>query len=370
MLATLRFTWADPDWDYVLVGSSKIPRASEVRVNANLLSPDRSYLVRECIVQTAPCSKDNPCGNLTVMRTNGPYDTMVDNPDAPKGVTSRGDLTYDKALGVAFHFWEVGTSKFPHKSSYSRKLIKVAGVETLLNEQQVERVLDRNVMDNWTFALNSSVTRLYEASCVTDGLLAKDLARAVSLFRTSQLEQPGVRRADVGDKLAKLPPLNSSNVAMAAYAMKSEDWSDPCSGEIDLYRTCGTFKPSFVLPFVCLALVIVVAWLSVSAFIPRPSNTVPVDTVTWRKLALRAIRGQSGSMRSGEVDDRTLSSEDMLTGAHCTPSVTLARSLQESRRREAEEMAAVDAYMPRPPDAIGLGARQGPVEYSYPRFAA
>lgn len=379
MLMTQRFTWVDEKWDYVLVGSSKIPRANEVRVNEKLLNSNRSYVVRDCVVKTSPCPHNQPCGELIVTKTNGPYDTMVDNPNAPKGKTGRGDITYDKSLGVAFHFWEVSTSATLHKSLYSRKTINVAGIETILNQQQVDRVLDRNVTDNWTFPVNNSVTRLYELSCVTDGLLAKDLARAVSLFRTTQMEQPGVRRSDVGDNLTKFSPLTASNVAMAAYALKAEDWSDPCSGEIDLYTTCGTFKASFVLPFLCLSFVIVAAWLIVTGVIRETGNAVPVDTVTWRKHALRAIRSQSGSTRSLGLDDRTVSSEDVFATVQCTPAGTLTGSLEESRRRQAAELAAIQGDIPRrnmpapnmlgTPGPIGLGANRQPVEYSNIRYS-
>lgn len=59
------------------------------------------------------------------------------------------------------------------------------------------------------------------------------LANAVSLFRTIQIEQPGVYRKDVGEIIDKLEPINGSNVVMAAYVMQIEEWLFNCEGLIE-----------------------------------------------------------------------------------------------------------------------------------------
>lgn len=109
------------------------------------------------------------------------------------------------------------------------------------------------------------------------------------------MEQPGVRRTTVNSQIDALLPLNFSDIAKAAYAMKAEDWSDTCQGEIDVYRTCGSFRPSFVLPFVLLASFISIGWLFVIVSIRNVSKSVPVDTVSWRKHALKAIRNKESN---------------------------------------------------------------------------
>ncbi len=109
-------------------------------------------------------------------------------------------------------------------------------------------------------------------------------------YRTTQTEQPGVQRTKVKERIEALPPLNFSDVAKAAYAMKAEDGSGSCTGEIDVYRTCGSFKLSFALPFVSLALFIVLVWLVAMIAIRNVPAAVPVDTVSWRKHALKAVK--------------------------------------------------------------------------------
>ncbi len=131
-----------------------------------------------------------------------------------------------------------------------------------------------------------------------------------------------MKRTSVNERIGALLPLNFSDVAKAAYAMKADDWSDSCTGEIDVYRTCGSFKPSFVLPFVSLASVIALSWLLVTIIIRNISAIVPVDTVAWRKHALEAIRvresiiDETSGVRSLNNKEELSRNDDAVFHAH------------------------------------------------------
>ncbi len=182
-LLTQRFDWVDKEWHHVLVGSSKTPNSQEVRVSDKLLDINRSYLVKDCTSKTRSCSGETGCGTLTVIREQGPYDTIVkDWSYMPKGVISRGDLTYDKATGVVFIFWETGSAPGSNHLYFNRSHIFVEGIESVLSNSEIERVL-LGSYEPWTLKLDERRTRIYTISCTTDGLLSSDLARAVSLVR-------------------------------------------------------------------------------------------------------------------------------------------------------------------------------------------
>ncbi len=155
-----------------------------------------------------------------------------------------GDLTYDGAMGLAFFFWEGNTTE----REGLRKFISIMGIETVLSKEEVARVL-LGKMESWLLFPPPSRTRLYEISCETDGLLPKDLTRAVPLYRITQMEQPGVKRVNVNSAFSRLMPLTSSDIVKAGFSLKAEDGSATCTGKIDRYTECGIVLLPRIMPF-------------------------------------------------------------------------------------------------------------------------
>lgn len=180
-LLTQRFEWVDKDWEHVLVGSRKTPNKQEVRVKNKLLNENRKYLVKDCVAHLKPCSSTTGCGNMTILREQGPYDTIVSNWSfIPKNAVSRGDLTYDRATGVVFIFWDSEKSPASDRLADNSSHIFVEGIESVLSTDEIDRVL-LGSYDPWTLQLDQRRTRMYDIRCFTNGLLSSDLARAVSL---------------------------------------------------------------------------------------------------------------------------------------------------------------------------------------------
>lgn len=289
-LSIQRFGWVDQEWDYVPVGAAKIPDASEVRtIKQRLVSPeDRRLLVHKCRVDIAGCSALG-CGEMTIFKSNGTFDTITTNwTYAPRNVKLTGDLTYDQSTALAFLFWPTRTVPDAMRARYNGTVIHVRGVERLLTDGETQRVL-RGEREPWQLRLDAVRTRSYDIRCHTDGLTALDLSSAVSLYRTVQMEQPGVRRNEVQGVLARLSPLNSSDIAKAAFAIKSEDWSDECIGTVEKYRECGGFQIHFVTPFFGLSACIVVGWIAVALSVRNIADDVPVSAVEWRERAMSSL---------------------------------------------------------------------------------
>lgn len=156
------------------------------------------------------------------------------------------------------------------------------------------------------------------------------------------MEQPGVRRTRVNSRIEALLPLNYSDIAKAAYAMKAEDWSDTCPGEIDVYRTCGSFRPSFVLPFVSLASFIVVSWWLVVMSVRDVSINVPVDARAWRRHALKAIRKSDTSSERSEDFRKTRREEALVSQDDVFDVNMLEPSIRE--RREDLDLDTEEKY--------------------------
>lgn len=196
---------------------------------------NRRLLVHKCHVDIGGCPKFG-CVQFTIFKSGGTFDTITTNwTYALRDVKSTGDLTHDRSTCAAFLFWPSRTVRDVERTRYNGTIIHVRGVQTLMNSPQTLRVL-QGERKPWQLNLEASMNRSYDIRCHTDGLTATDLSLAVSLHRTTQMEQPGVRRREVKGVLSRLTPLNSSDIAKAAFAIKSEDWSDECIGIVEKYR--------------------------------------------------------------------------------------------------------------------------------------
>jgi len=158
--------------------------------------------------------------------------------------------------------------------------------------------------------------------------------RAVSLYRTMQMEQPGLRREGVDGKIERVPPMNSSDVVKAAFAMKADDWSGSCTGDIDVYRTCGAFQAAFVLPFMALAVCIAVGWIVIQCMVEKTEVDAPVSADEWRKCALNAMAVHKESA-TGSADVRLSMKDSDHQDAQ-------AERLQSGRNNENDSVIAID----------------------------
>lgn len=288
-LLTQKFQWVDQHWDFVLVGSKKKFDSTEVRVYDRLRDFNRTFLIGKCHVYTKPCGLN--CGLMTVFNSDGPFHTVISNYSRIPPSTGRkslGDLTWDKSTGMSFIFWENGITRDENTRQFNRSILSAKGIETVLSDEVMKRVF-LGKKDPWTFPLNNSSTREYDINCSTDGLTSWDLVRATSLYRTMQMEQPGLRRVGVNGDINKVEPMSNSDIVKAVFAMKADDWSGTCTGDIDVYRKCGTFKSLFVLPFVLLATGISVGWVIINCVLETGPLDAPVDAVTWRQYAVKAM---------------------------------------------------------------------------------
>ncbi len=281
-LLTAYANWIDENWEVVLEGSRKKPRVNEVR-KRSALKAGRRVVLASCDVRTSQCSSAAECGNLTIWKSGGTYGTIVRSSslyNATGGKFCFGDVTFDGSLGFAFMFWEERNQR--HFGL--RKPLSVMGIETVLSEKESLRVASgRNT--SWLLSIVPSRTRLYEIQCDSDGMTAKDLAHAIGIYRTMQMGQPGVRRDDVMYNISRVNALSSSDVLKSAFALKSEDGSDTCTGEIDLYVPCGDFQVLRLLPFVISATLLGLGWIIVKFLFPEGEDTVPVDASAWRLIA-------------------------------------------------------------------------------------
>lgn len=296
-LLVQRADWADKDWDVVLEGSRKDPRVAEVRTKA-ALKRGRRVLAADCIASVVPCTA--ACGAFTVEGSNGAFDTIVTKASAAGPAVGFGDVAYDKAIMLAFYFWPGRSLSEPAPGRPSRRRIFARGVETLLTKTETDRVLS-NPPAPWTLSVGGRANaRMYNISCVTDGLPASNLSTALSLFRTSQIEGPGSRRLEARSAIGKLPKLSGSDVAKAAFAMSASDWSPDCAGDVDVYTECGGFSALFVAPFFALAAVLFLVWLAVRVVLRRVSPLVPMDAKSWRRKAHEMAGALRGSRHGGD----------------------------------------------------------------------
>eukprot|EP00171_Calliarthron_tuberculosum_P012508 IDg12508t1 len=246
-LLTQHFGWLEADWDVVLVGSRKVPVASE-----------------------------------------SAFDTVAFDADlAPQNssVFRLGDVTYDRATSLAFLFWDGGEKQLDGREGRG---ILAHGVEAVLNRSEQHRLLMYPTLipgDPWTVRAMAENARRYIVYCETDGLLSVDLVRAVSLYRTTQMEKPGMQRDGVNGRIEKIPAFNRSDATKALFAMKIADWSASCEGEVDVYLECGVFLAAYVVPFFATAGLLAVIWVTVSVALTRVDIKVPHDVYAWRKQA-------------------------------------------------------------------------------------
>lgn len=205
------------------MGLKKTFDPSEVRLRARLRSDvNRKFVVQNC--EVCINKSVDKCGTMTISKSSGPFSTIISN-----------------WLGIP------RSVSYPERTRYNASIISAKGIETVLSDENMKRVLigERN---QWPLPLENSRTRQNTINCRTGVLRPWDLVRAVYLYRTIQMEQPGLRRKGVNGRIEKVPPMNSSDVVKAAFALKADDWSGICTGNIDAYRKCGTFKTIFALP--------------------------------------------------------------------------------------------------------------------------
>lgn len=285
-LLTSRAKWVDEKWETLLEGSRKSPVVNEVR-RRTTLKPGRRVVLTDCTVQYGPCTGPADCGTMTVWKSSGPYNSIVTRTsllDSAKLQFSLGDVTYDGSMGMAFIFWE-GRKRENKKRRYS---ISAAGIETVLNKKETDR-LARAESRPWNLTVDPLRSRTYEVSCITDGMGEDDLAHGLTIYRSMQLEQPGIQRSDVQSNISRVTPVTANDVIRSAYALKSEDGSRTCSGEIDVYEPCGSFLMDKGMPFIGVGIAVTILWIFVQAFV-KDREPVPHDAASWRELAHNQAR--------------------------------------------------------------------------------
>lgn len=295
MSQVLNMRWIDQNWDYVPVGASLKPNSSEARRGQLLLKKkEGQMLVKDCKIRNFSCSIDKNCGVITTVRTNGHFRVVASNWSHIRGnKPSFGDLTYDGSLSTVFIFYGAG-----HTHVHNRSRIRVKGVEMILTKSERENaggtsgtVYNASLAGSFLDVV-ANRSRLYDIECITDGLTESDLARAISLYRTSMMEQPGVQRVDIQTQISHWLPLSRSDVAKAAYSVKAIRWSDKCKGDIAVYVSCGAFDLIFMIPFLIACLLITLIWFSTELSLRHVHINAPFDARTWRKkvCSLSAVR--------------------------------------------------------------------------------
>lgn len=306
------YTWADQDWDVVYEGSSPSMFSREVHVArkvANLpesATGSRIPLASGCSVQVSGCGE---CGTLTVERDQGAFDTIITNASLAREAFSmdeddiakrcphtvdisrkfapyRGDLTYDFNTGLAFFFWAQPCKNIPSDRSHTWYKLHARGVEALLSEEEISRVL-KGSEEPWEIVLSEERTRVYDVSCESPGLGWKDLMKAISIYRTIQMERPGLQRTEGTGLQQRVPPMTSSDVLKALFALKAEDVrSKQCIRQVPVYQQCGAFEWPKALPFLLLTVLTMLMALSLQVFsIASASLPVPHNSESWRRVA-------------------------------------------------------------------------------------
>eukprot|EP00180_Rhodochaete_pulchella_P004626 Plantae.Rhodophyta-Rhodochaete_pulchella.ctg904.p1 GENE.Plantae.Rhodophyta-Rhodochaete_pulchella.ctg904~~Plantae.Rhodophyta-Rhodochaete_pulchella.ctg904.p1 ORF type:complete len:236 (+),score=19.61 Plantae.Rhodophyta-Rhodochaete_pulchella.ctg904:308-1015(+) len=181
------------------------------------------------------------------------------------------------------------------------------GMETVLQKSSIDRVLREEEFVAWNLTLPANHTRLYTVSCYSDGLLSRDLVHAVSVYRTMQLEQPGVVRRDVRFKLSNLEPISSSDVLKAMFALKAEDSTSTCAGVSEEYTMCGDFNITAALPLILAMVIIIGLWGAVllrSIVMKVPAIRTPHNAETWRSFATQERHRTPSIARGIAAGDR------------------------------------------------------------------
>lgn len=288
MLMTQRAGWVSQNWEAVFEGSRKMPRISETHSMTPEHAKNRRVVLAQCSVYTSRCTTD--CGTLTVAKTLSPYSTIVTSASIYNSSTEKrfcvGDVTYDGSLGAAFMFCSGQSATMRTGNRRQRNRISTQGIEHILSRDDVHKKKLGSTTP-WRVQTSYNRTRLYNIICSSDGLLPRDLTKAVSMYRTTQMEQPGVRRKDVGHLIEKLSPLNVTDTLKAAFSLKAEDNSETCSGNVDIYTTCGDFKLPLMLPFICMSLFLIILWLAFKLHLSdyTGNDVLPFDCPSWRQLA-------------------------------------------------------------------------------------
>ncbi len=308
MLHVQNVDWADEHWDFVLEGASKKPNPREVRSESALRSHNRTFLVKDCKVETGVCRGTSACGNLTVVNRPGPFRVIVTNwTGIPRTVSqdgARGDLTWDNVVATVFIFWEAGSVPLGDRTLMNRTTVRAKGIEMILSSKEWNEA-PKWSKTPWPLPVNASRARTYEIACNTDGLLPRDLAWAISMYRTGYMEQPGVKHTEVAGKISNLKALDRTDVAKAVYAWRADRWVDSCPGFIDVYTTCGTFNLTFILPFAVMAMGIILAWIVVHLALRGMSACAPNDAESWRRQAhslAQRMNWGGGDLQGGSSD--------------------------------------------------------------------
>lgn len=285
-LLTAYSNWIEPGkWQVVLEGSRKKPRISEVR-NIHAKKEGRRIVLASCDIRATRCDSNTQCGNLIAADSKGTYGVVVTSSslhNVTGGPYFYGDVQYDRSGGFAFMFWP---SKFQQQkldNSSSRKRITVLGIETAVSERD-SLLLSRIGNASIPLSIAPSQTFLYDIHCDTDGLRAEDLAHSIGIYRTMQAEQC-VSNQCINYNSSINGHLSSSDILKSAYALKSADASDTCSGDIDVYRECGDFETIRIAPFCIGAAILGIIWITVKLMYEFEEGKVPVDAKGWRRIA-------------------------------------------------------------------------------------
>lgn len=302
MVRVINTDWLDKEWDFVPVGAAKQPNVGEVRVSSGSGTRSGKVVVQDCKVKHGACGSSAECGTLTTSN-GGQFRKIVSNwSHVPAGRYKRGDFTWDGEVATVFMFYEDGSVQEASAEKVNRSRIFVRGIEMILNEKERKTALKTK---SSTIAIVPSRSRTYSIECVTDGLPVADLARAISLYRTSTMEQPGLKHTEIQNEISNWNPLSISDVAKAAYSIKAIRWTDSCEGDVDVFTTCGSFDLVYVLPFGAFSVLIVLVWLGTHFSLGNVLKRAPHDAQSWRRIAHFLARKRRESHSNNENMEST-----------------------------------------------------------------
>lgn len=186
---------------------------------------------------------------------------------------------------MAFFFWPNDES-----DDNGERRIVTKGIEMILNKEEIETVLNSSGTP-WDIFPTSERARYYEISCESNGLTSSDLTRAISLYRTVQMEQPGVQRKHVDGRFEKVPPLDKSDVLKSVFALKAEDIRSVCTGTVPQYTSCGVFDfKKAIVAFALFSITSVLFVLLEFFTCGKKSVKIPTDSSSWKEFLV--YRGQ------------------------------------------------------------------------------
>lgn len=319
-LLTSRIPWADPDWTVVPEGASMDMNAVEVRSPPVDDPLPTKVVAAACRVSLRPCTEVfGGCGNITFEMSEGQRGIYVINSSLAKWQESsakarfvHGDFTHDTALGVGFAFWpldppsgsrpslppSLATNGMEGGAPQPPRRIWAAALEMVVSDEEVQIGMRMVAEGNtrWDLPVTASRARIYNLSCLSSGLVDRDLTRAASLWRTMQMSSPGTVQSHVGSNISRLAAITPNDLARALFALKAEDVSSVCVAPVRVYDKCGQFNFRHAIPLTILVVVLLGIWAVAlwAAWDLPPDVRVPIDAAGWRRVVLQERGSPAG----------------------------------------------------------------------------